>query len=121
MLALLIASAQQLSAQEGLPKALELYRGGNYRAAEAIFKEILKKEPRNITIHKMLADCLMQDNRLEEAKQEYRQILRLSPGDADAKRVLTPEPAVQAAPKPSAPKGSSAGSSGGSQALGTEG
>ncbi len=108
MLVFLIAPAPQLNGQEGLPKALELYRSGNYRAAESIFREILRKEPRNVTIHKMLADCLVQDNRMEEAKRVYQQVLRLSPGDVDAKRVLTPEPVAPAPapPKPAAPKGS---------------
>lgn len=102
-------AAQQLWAQEGLPRALELYRSGDYRAAESIFKEILRKEPSNLTIRKMLADCLTQDRRPEEARQEYQRILRLSPGDADARRALTPEPAPPppAAPKPPAPRGSS--------------
>ncbi len=107
MLALLLVPVPHLYGQDGLPKALELYRSGNYRAAEAIFREILNKEPRNITIRKMLADCLVQDNRLEEAKQVYRQVLRLAPGDPDARRVLTPEPAAPPPPKPAAPKGSS--------------
>lgn len=107
MLALLLVPVPHLYGQDGLPKALELYRSGNYRAAEAIFREILNKEPRNITIRKMLADCLVQDNRLEEAKQVYRQVLRLAPGDPDARRVLTPEPAAPPPPKPAAPRGSS--------------
>jgi tetratricopeptide (TPR) repeat protein len=104
---LLPPAAQQLWAQEGLPRALELYRSGDYRAAESIFKEILRKEPSNVTIRKMLADCLTQDNRPEEARQEYQRILKLAPGDTDARRVLTPEPPPAAPPKPAAPKGNS--------------
>lgn len=100
-------AAQQLWAQEGLPRALELYRSGDCRAAETIFKEILRKEPSNVTIRKMLADCLTQDNRLEDARQEYQRIIKLAPGDADARRILTPEPPPPALPKPAAPKGPS--------------
>lgn len=108
ILGLFVSTIQPLRGQEGLPKALELYRSGNYRAAESIFREILKKEPRNVTIRKMLAECLTQDNRREEARQEYQQVLRIAPGDVDATRVLTPEPAPPPpSPRPAAPKASS--------------
>src|SRR5258708_24197508 len=84
--------AQQPRGSEGLPRALELYRSGDCRAAEVIFNDLLRKEPRNLTIRKMLADCLTQDRRPEEARQEYQRILRLAPGDIDATRALQPAP-----------------------------
>lgn len=91
-------------AEGGLPRALELYRTGDYRAAEAIFQSLLQTEPKNLTVRKMLADCLMREGRTAEARQQYQQILQISPGDVDAAQALRPAPPPPAAPKPAAPQ-----------------
>lgn len=99
-LAALAGPAFGQGADGGLPRALELYRTGDYRAAEVIFQALLQTEPKNLTVRKMLADCLTREGRSAEARQQYQQILQISPGDVDATQALRPAPPPPAAPKP---------------------
>ena len=101
----------QQPAADGLRRGLELYRGGDCPAARRIFADILQREPQNLTVHKMMADCLTQEHRTEEARQEYETILRIAPGDPDATQALHPEPvpAVQPKPAPAPPANTEVG------------
>ncbi len=89
-----------LVAQDGLPRALELYRTGDYKGAQVIFERILQTEPKNLTVMKMLAECLAHQNLQQAARQQYEKILQISPGDVDATRALRPAPTPSPRPAP---------------------
>ena len=85
------APAAALAADPAV-EALELYRAGKCVQAEPLLRDVLSKQPKNTVVRKMLAGCLVQLHRPEEATLEYRQILKTAPGDPEAIRALQPPP-----------------------------
>jgi tetratricopeptide (TPR) repeat protein len=74
-------------------EALQLYRAGKCAQAEPLLREVLAKQPKNAAVRKLLAGCLVQLHRADEARLEYQQVLKTVPGDPEALRALQPQPA----------------------------
>lgn len=109
-LVILTAAAPAALAADSAVEALELYRAGKCVQAEPLLRDILSKQPKNTVVRKMLAGCLVQLHRPEEARLEYQQVLKNAPGDPEAIRALQPPPEPQpqpqraALPKPRPPE-----------------
>jgi tetratricopeptide (TPR) repeat protein len=71
-------------------KLLELYRRGRCVEADTLFQEFLKAQPRNTSIRKLYGSCLLQQQRTEEARTQYKAVLQISPGDLEAAEALNP-------------------------------
>ena len=103
-LAILTAAATAALAADPAVEALELYRAGKCVQAEPLLRDVLSKQAKNTVVRKLLASCLVQLRRPEEARQEYRQVLKTVPGDPEAMRALQPPtPPQQAAQTPPRP------------------
>ena len=57
---------------------------GNYVQAEAIWRRVLREEPKNSGAYNNLGNALSDQGKLEEAIAAYRQALELNPKDAEA-------------------------------------
>ena len=63
-------------------QAVDDYNAKRYGQATSELKEYLKKDPRNIEAHKMLADSYLHQNKVAEAVPEMEAVVRLAPKDA---------------------------------------
>ncbi|MBD1995959.1 DUF563 domain-containing protein [Leptolyngbya sp. FACHB-541] len=83
-----------------LANALTEYGGsGIYQQAETYYHRVLQLEPQNPILHLRLADCLVKQQRLEEAIAHYRQGL----GNCKASATIQLEPKYPLAPSPQPP------------------
>jgi len=105
-IALLSAAAPSAHAADPAVEALELYRAGKCAQAEPLLRDILSKQTKNTAARKLLAGCLVQLHRPDEARQEYQVVLKTVPGDPEALRAL--QPAVQREVRAATPPSSEA-------------
>jgi len=59
-----------------------------YKEAEKEAKQAIRLDPNNATYHWQLAAIYERMGKLEEAKEEYQEVLRIMPGYSKAKRAL---------------------------------
>ena len=81
-----------------------MYRAGKCVQAEPLLRDVLSKQPKNTAVRKLLAGCLVQLHRPDDARLEYRKVLETVPGDTEAIRALQPQAppqhVAQARPQP---------------------
>lgn len=77
-------TAQTPSDSELVVQALNYYRTGSCKEAEPLFEKILLRQPKNIAVRKLLACCLIQDKKMEEARAQFQLVLHDSPQDMEA-------------------------------------
>lgn len=65
-------------------RSLELYRHGNCQDAEPLFEKILLYQPKDIATRKLLANCYLQDKKMDEAKIQFQLVLEAAPQDTEA-------------------------------------
>lgn len=65
-------------------QALELYRTGDCRNAEVLLRKTLLDEPKNIAARKLLGNCLLRDKKIDEARDQFQQVLEDAPQDFEA-------------------------------------
>jgi tetratricopeptide (TPR) repeat protein len=68
--------------------ALAAYRAGRCGEAQPLLDAALGVDPRNTTLRKLLADCLLREGRPAEARKELERVLATSPEDGDAQKAL---------------------------------
>ena len=54
--------------------ALQLYKKNDYRQSETVFRKFIQKNPDDLYIHSLLVDCLIQENKISEARSELTKI-----------------------------------------------
>lgn len=101
---LLTILSAQTTKSDVLVRSLELYRRGNCKEAKPLFEQILRTQPKNTAVRKLLANCLDREDRVQEAREERKRVLAVSPGDAQAAQKLAPPPVVKKEPAVVAPK-----------------
>jgi len=102
LLALSAAVAPAALGDDSLVRALELSRRGKCAEAIPMFEALVRKQPRDVTLRKLLAKCLTTDNRATEARAQYNQVLAIQPTDLEAQTRLRP-PTALTAPEPKTP------------------
>ncbi len=65
-------------------RSLEFYRHGNCQDAEPLFEKILLSQPKDIATRKLLANCYLQDKKMDEAKVQFQLVLDAAPQDTEA-------------------------------------
>jgi tetratricopeptide (TPR) repeat protein len=66
-------------AREQFAKAAELHRGGQYEEAEAIYRAILQRDPRNLEALRLLALVAMQFEHYGQAEQLLQRAVEIAP------------------------------------------
>lgn len=61
---------------------------GNYKDAKAVFEEFLGKEPENETGKLRIAEILIQEKDFQRAEDHLKEVLKKSPSNAEARRLL---------------------------------
>ena len=56
-----------------------LYQQRDYKGAEVAFRKVISRHPSNDMVHLLLGDALMQQDKLEEAITEFRELSRRAP------------------------------------------
>lgn len=83
--AVLEAFIRQKPHREKLAEAAELHRSGQYAEAEAIYREILRSDPENVTAIRLLAMVAMKLEQYRDAVVLLKQALELAPDYAAAR------------------------------------
>lgn len=65
-------------------RSLELYRKGDCAGAMPIFQQLLEQQPKNAAFRKLLAQCLLDQKKWEDARMQFEIVMRDSPNDLDA-------------------------------------
>lgn len=87
-----LAAAQEASAPPNIPeltaRSLDLVRQGECRQAIPLMEQILEQQPKNVNIKKLLGECLLRQNRWDDARKQFEGVLEISPHDAAALQAL---------------------------------
>jgi tetratricopeptide (TPR) repeat protein len=75
---------ESVSSLAQLDRAQEAYRAGDYRRAEAIYRELVELRPHDADMHQRLGDTLAKQSKLQPAREEYRAALEINPKQASA-------------------------------------
>jgi tetratricopeptide (TPR) repeat protein len=78
------AAALPPSDRDLVIQALDDYRHGNCQDAEPLFEKILLDQPKDIATRKLLANCYLQDKKMDEAKVQFQLVLEVAPQDMEA-------------------------------------
>jgi TolA-binding protein len=65
-------------------KGLTLYQQKDYKNAEAAFRAVISINSTNDVVHLLLGDCLIQQQKVEEAKAQFQDVITRAPKKADA-------------------------------------
>ncbi|KAF3887946.1 MULTISPECIES: tetratricopeptide repeat protein [Nostocales] len=65
-------------------KGVTLYQQENYKNAEAAFRQVIAINSTNDVVHLLLGDTLMQQGRVEEATQQFQDVINRAPKKVDA-------------------------------------
>ncbi|WP_414586606.1 tetratricopeptide repeat protein [Scytonema sp. PCC 10023] len=65
-------------------KGVNLYKQENYKDAEAAFRQMISLNSTNDVVHLLLGDTLMQQGKLEEAIQQFQEVINRAPKKVDA-------------------------------------
>ena len=96
---LLLALVAAEPAGDATARALAAYRAGRCGDALPLLANALAREPRNATLHKLRADCLLRAGRPAEARAELERVLADNPEDGDAQEALRATLAAMQAPE----------------------
>jgi tetratricopeptide (TPR) repeat protein len=64
-------------------KGVNLYKQENYKDAEAAFRQMISLNSTNDVVHLLLGDTLMQQGKLEEAIQQFQEVINRAPKKVD--------------------------------------
>lgn len=65
-------------------KGVNLYKQENYKDAEAAFRQMISLNSTNDVVHLLLGDTLIQQGKLEEAIQQFQEVINRAPKKVDA-------------------------------------
>jgi tetratricopeptide (TPR) repeat protein len=65
-------------------KGVNLYKQENYKDAEAAFRQMISLNSTNDVVHLLLGDTLMQQGKLEEAIEQFQEVIERAPKKVDA-------------------------------------
>ncbi|WP_155752683.1 tetratricopeptide repeat protein [Scytonema sp. UIC 10036] len=65
-------------------KGVTLYQQENYKSAEAAFRQVIAINSTNDVVHLLLGDTLMQQGKVEEATQQFQDVINRAPKKVDA-------------------------------------
>ncbi len=78
----------QITSNEEIIKMLEsasvLFGGGNYKKAESVYIEIIKKDAKNIFAYKGLGRLYWKQGSLGDAKASFQEVIKIDPKDQEA-------------------------------------
>lgn len=79
----------QSETRDLLNKALEAQKNNNLSKAEKVYIEIIKQDPKNIEAYSALGNLYLRQKNFSDAKESFKQILKLKPEDREAKFQLS--------------------------------
>lgn len=65
-------------------QGVTLYQQEDYKGAEAVFRQVISLNSTNDMVHLLLGDALRQQGKLEEATQQFQEVIRRAPKKVDA-------------------------------------
>jgi TolA-binding protein len=65
-------------------KGIKLYQQENYKNAEAAFRQVIAINSTNDVVRLLLGDTLMQQGKVEEATQQFQDVINRAPKKVDA-------------------------------------
>lgn len=65
-------------------KGVTLSQQENYKDAEAVFRQVISLNSTNDVVHLLLGDVLLKQGKLEEAVQQYQEVINRAPKKVDA-------------------------------------
>lgn len=65
-------------------KGLSLYQQEDYKGAEAAFRKVVSINSTNDVVHLLLGDSLIQQGKVEEAIQQFQEVIHRAPKKVDA-------------------------------------
>jgi tetratricopeptide (TPR) repeat protein len=65
-------------------KGVTLSQQENYKDAEAVFRQVISLNSTNDVVHLLLGDVLLKQGKLEEAVQQYEEVINRAPKKVDA-------------------------------------
>jgi tetratricopeptide (TPR) repeat protein len=65
-------------------KGVTLSQQEDYQGAEAVFREVIALNSTNDVVHLLLGDVLIKQGKLEEATQQYQDVIHRAPKKVDA-------------------------------------
>ncbi|GAA6619198.1 tetratricopeptide repeat protein [Scytonema sp. NUACC26] len=65
-------------------KGITLYQQENYKSAEATFRQVIAINSTNDVVRLLLGDTLMQQGKVEEATQQFQDVINRAPKKVDA-------------------------------------
>jgi TolA-binding protein len=65
-------------------KGVNLYQQEDFKGAEAAFLRVISINSTNDVVHLLLGDTLMRQNKVEEAVQQFQEVIRRAPKKVDA-------------------------------------
>ncbi|KYC37409.1 hypothetical protein WA1_48300 [Scytonema hofmannii PCC 7110] len=65
-------------------KGVTLYQQEDYKNAEAAFRQVIAINSTNDVVHLLLGDTLMQQGKVEEATQQFQDVINRAPKKVDA-------------------------------------
>lgn len=83
-----VSEKTPIASNEEIIKMLEnaavLFGGGNYKKAESIYIEIIKKDAKNAFAYKGLGRLYWKQGSLQDAKSSFQEVLKINPKDQEA-------------------------------------
>ncbi|MDF5727055.1 MAG: tetratricopeptide repeat protein [Rhizonema sp. PD38] len=73
-----------LRTSNSFQKGVTLYQQEDYKGAEAVFRQVISFNSTNDMVHLLLGDALRQQGKLEEAMQQFQEVIRRAPKKVDA-------------------------------------
>ncbi|MBP5972369.1 tetratricopeptide repeat protein [Brasilonema sp. CT11] len=65
-------------------EAINLYQQEDYKSAEAAFRQVIALNSTNDVVHLLLGDTLIQQGKIEEARQQFQEVIDRAPKKIDA-------------------------------------
>ncbi len=65
-------------------KGLNFYQEKDYQNAEAVFRQVISINSTNDVVRLLLGDCLLKQEKVEEAIEKYQEVITRAPKKADA-------------------------------------
>lgn len=70
---------EALATSNSFKQGVTLYQQRDYQGAEVAFRKVISRHPSNDMVHLLLGNVLMQQDKLEEAIAQFREVIRLAP------------------------------------------
>ena len=83
-IALIYFAIKTLITSNRFQKGVNLYEQKDYPAAEAAFRKVIDINSTNDVVHLFLGECLMYQEKIDEAIAEFNSVIERSPKKADA-------------------------------------